>query len=257
MADEILQSEEIINLFQENGSLVFLTRNKGFYKFEDNSLSKWETEASPLLDQISLYSGARLSNGNLALGTISHGLILMDSEGAIIQHIDQLKGLQNNTVLSLFEDLENNIWLGLDVGVTTVNATSPYHVYLDREGLVGSVYAAAVTNDILYLGTNQGLFYKTLTHDSDFTFIEGTEGQVWSLENIHGTLFCGHHNGTFIIQNTSISKIDGTQGTWKIGTLDNHPNRLIQGNYDGLYTLEKRNGNWEESYCCWECSLVW
>lgn len=245
LADEILQNEEIINLFEENGSLMFLTRNKGFYKFEDNSLSKWETEASPLLDQISLYSGARLSNGNLALGTISHGLILMDSEGTIIQHIDQLKGLQNNTVLSLFEDLENNIWLGLDVGVTSVNATSPYHVYLDREGLVGSVYAAAVKNDILYLGTNQGLFYKTLTNDSDFTFMEGTEGQVWSLENIHGTLFCGHHNGTFIIQNTSISKIDGTQGTWKIGTLDNHPNRLIQGNYDGLYTLEKRNGNWE------------
>ena len=40
-----------------------------------------------------------------------------------------------------------------------------------------------------------------------FQFINGTKGQVWSLFEYDGTLFCGHDSGTFIIENDTAQNI--------------------------------------------------
>jgi hypothetical protein len=50
-------------------------------------------------------------------------------------------------------------------------------------------------NGNLYVGTNQGLFYKKYQTSDEFKFISGTKGQVWSLFEQEGTL-CGHDSGT-------------------------------------------------------------
>jgi len=60
---------------------------------------------------------------------------------------------------------------------------SPYQMYYDYKGMIGSVYASIVHNNTLYLGSNQGLFYKPLKRNEKVKFIEGTQGQVWSLED--------------------------------------------------------------------------
>ena len=65
-------------------------------------------------------------------------------------------------------------------------------MYQDKQGRLGTVYASIKTNEHLYLGTNQGLFYKELNSKEKFEFVDGTKGQVWSLEILDGTLFCGH-----------------------------------------------------------------
>jgi len=63
------------------------------------------------------------------------------------------------------------------------------------------------------------------------------------LVELNNTLFCGHNSGTFIIKNDRAELISDIQGTWNIKQINN--NKLLQGNYDGLYVIEKRNGRWE------------
>ena len=70
------------------------------------------------------------------------------------------KGLSNNTVLSVFEDYQNNLWLGLDIGISHINLSSQFIVCNDTKGAIGTVYTSVLFEDYLYLGTNQGLFYK-------------------------------------------------------------------------------------------------
>ena len=74
--------------------------------------------------------------------------------------------------------------------------------------------------------------------------VPGTEGQVWTLRIIDSTLFCGHTNGTFVVNNGEQKKIGTVRGTWSLRKIPNVPNLLLQGNYDGLYVLEKLNGQW-------------
>ena len=243
--DEVVLTDEIINIFQEDEELYMLTKHNGFYRDNNGVLDKFPTGLDDLPKKITVYSAIRLNDGSYALGTISNGLVLLDAGGALLNHIDQIKGLRNNTILSLMEDRDNNIWLGLDNGVSYVNLKSPIKVYRDNKGVVGSIYAAVVKDGILYLGTNQGLFHKELDGDSDFALIEGTQGQVWSLQEIDGTLFCCHHSGTYIVEGNAAKRITDVEGAWKISPLPKHQDLLLQGNYDGLYVLEKVEGNWK------------
>ncbi|KQC31825.1 hypothetical protein AAY42_17100 [Flagellimonas eckloniae] len=238
------KEDEIINIFQHQGGLLVLTRHNGFYKIQDDLINKWNISADAFLSNVSTYSALELIDGSFVLGTISHGLIYLDKNGNLIYHIDQIKGLRNNTVLSIYEDVDNNIWLGLDNGISYLNLKSAFKVYHDNKGVAGSVYASVINNNNLYLGTNQGLFYKEINSEGDFNLINGTQGQVWSLNLIGQTLFCGHHTGTFIVEQNKAIKIADIQGTWNISDLNGNPNLLLQGNYDGLYVLEKLNDKW-------------
>jgi len=96
----------------------------------------------------------------------------------------------------------------------------------------------------LYLGTNQGLFYKPLAGDEDFNFVKGSKGQVWTLKIIDNVLFCGHNNGTYTVDSGSANLISDFPGTWDIKPIPNHENLLLQGNFNGLSILSKNNQKW-------------
>ena len=243
--DETIKNIEIINIFSNGEELLILTRDDGFYSSQNGVLTKWDISANEQLSKVSVYNGIRLRDNTFALGTISNGLIYLNEGGDLVYHIDQDKGISNNTVLSVFEDADDTIWLGLDNGISYLNRKSPFKEYNDDKGIIGSVYTSVIANGILYLGTNQGLFFKRLDRDNGFNIIEGTQGQVWSLKEIDKTVFCGHNSGTFIIEGDRAEKISNIQGTWKIDTIGNTTDLLLQGNYDGLYVLEKFNNQWK------------
>jgi DNA-binding CsgD family transcriptional regulator/ligand-binding sensor domain-containing protein len=244
--DPIILSERVISLFEKDKKLVILTRNAGYYIVSNGKVIPLKTEADSIFPRINIFSFIQLQDGSFVLGTISDGIFHLDQVGNIKYQITQKKGLGNNTVLSLFEDNSNNVWSGLDNGIVCINVNSAIKTFYDYEGKLGTVYSTQLFNDILYIGSNQGLFYKHLNSDSEsFEFIEGTAGQVWSLFNYKNeTLFCGHHLGTFVIDGKKANKISNTLGAWIFKTIPNRQGKLIQGNYDGLYILEKKNGQW-------------
>ena len=240
----IVKNNEVVNIFPKESDLLIQTRDNGFYLLNDKKLKKWNISSNDLLSKISVYNSTQLKDQSFLLGTISNGLIKLNNKGDVEFHLNQGNGLMNNTVLSLFEDQDDNIWLGLDIGASLINANSPFKIYNDNNGRIGSVYASAIYDDNLYLGSNQGLFYRDLNSDTEFKLIDGTQGQVWCLKEFEQTLFCGHHLGTFIINDDKAKKISDYQGTWDIKRSKGN-SLLIQGNYDGLYILEKKNNTWK------------
>jgi AraC family chitin signaling transcriptional activator len=243
-SNPILKNNRIINVFATANGLLIQTQLNGFYKLIGSSVSKFITEADSEIETSSVYSSLILSDGSYAVGTVSNGVFILNKEGKLKYHISQNKGLSNNTALSLFEDLDDNLWIGLDNGINCINLQSPIQSYTDDTGVLGTVYTSKLYNGKLYVGTNQGLFYKNYTTKEDFKFITGTKGQVWSLFEYQGTLFCGHDSGTFIIDNGSAKNIFSQSGTWKFVTVPQHKNLLLQGNYYGISVLEKVNNQW-------------
>lgn len=245
--NELLKNEIIINVFSHVDGHLILTQNKGFYHLNSNSqiIKPWNIKSLSVIKNVTIYNGFRLKNGDYVLGTISDGVLLLDNQGELLYHIDQNKGLNNNTVLSAFEDVDNNLWLGLDNGINCINRKSPLRFYNDEKGNLGTVYTSKIHEDILYLGTNQGLFSRQMNSKKPFEFIENTQGQVWNLEVIDDTLFCGHNKGTFTVKNNTVIKVADIQGTWSVKKIEGTTDLLMQGNYDGLHILEKQNGLWK------------
>ena len=241
---DVLKENRIINIFGNKDELLILTETKGFFKLNKDGISKWVIPADKELEGESVYSGIELQDGSYAVGTISKGLLLLDPWGSLSYKLNQTNGLNDNTVLSLYEDKDQNIWVGLDNGIDLINLKSPLKIFNDDKGEIGAVYASKEFEGRLYLGTNQGLFYKDYTTDAEFNFVAKTNGQVWDLFFHDNTLFCAHNQGTFVIKDGEATLVSSIAGTWNIQVIPNSPD-LLQGNYAGLSVLEKKDGQWQ------------
>lgn len=73
----VLQKNRIINISAINEGLLIQTQLNGFYKLIGNDLSKFSTEADSQLLASSVYSSQVLSDGNIAIGTVSNGVFII------------------------------------------------------------------------------------------------------------------------------------------------------------------------------------
>ncbi|WP_456315212.1 triple tyrosine motif-containing protein [Pseudomonas shirazensis] len=241
----VLKKYTIVNVFTVDDGLLIQTQLDGFYKLSGTTLTSYTTEVDAQIKASFVYSSQQLHDGSYALGTVSNGIFILSNTGKLNYHISQSKGLSNNTALSLFEDKDQNVWVGLDNGINCINLQTPVHSFTDDTGVLGTVYASIAHNGMLYVGTNQGLFCKKYQSKENFQFINGTKGQVWSLFEYDNTIFCGHDSGTFIVENTSARTIFSGSGTWKFEPSPNNKDILLQGNYYGISVLEKSNNQWK------------
>lgn len=242
-ADKIVSA--ILPASEGNGFWVF-TLNHGIYFYDGQTFKPWQNAVIEKIKKFQINKAIRLSDGKIAIGTILDGLYLLDSAGSEVLHLNQLNGLQNNTVLNLKEDGSGNLWATLDKGISMVELASPLTYYTDLFGKTGAVYTAALHNDYLYLGTNRGVFYRKKSQPGgEYRLIEGTQGQVWQLVVKDGQLLCGHNEGTFLIVGDKAVKISPVTGGWKIVSHPVLKNVLIQGTYTGL-TVFRQNaaGKW-------------
>jgi len=243
--DPRVVSNSLAGVIEVNDQLLIMTASNGFYFFKNNTLTPWQIDPKVDLKSFTIYSTTKLKDNSVVIGTVSNGIFHISPEGNLKYNLNFEKGLTNNTVLSVFEDYQSNLWLGLDIGISHINLSSQFVVYKDTKGAIGTVYTSVVYDDYLYLGTNQGLFYKRRNTDTDFTFVKGTNGQVWNLKIIDNLLFCGHDRGTLIIKNKKVKQIiDQSPGTWDFKHLSNNKTIILQGNYNGLSLLEKTQAGW-------------
>ncbi len=239
----ILKDNKIVEIFLKEGKLCFLTQKEGFYFFDKQELKKWDISSNEILSNKTIYSAIQLQDESFVLGTISNGIIHLSKNGEFKYQITKTLGLSNNTVLSVFEDIDHNIWLGLDNGINVVNASSPFRFFVKKDNFWGTIYASTIFKNNLFIGTNQGLYVKKMGNNNDFEFVKNTQGQVWNLDIIDETLFCSHDSGTFIINDENAILVSGTEGTWGVKKINE--NLLLQGCYDGLYILSKQNNQWK------------
>ena len=230
----------------ESNKLMIFTFNKGVFLYDGNQLQEWDVPVNSLFRKYQVFSATVIHDKYIAVGTIQDGLIIIDFEGNVSQHINKQKGLQNNTVLKVFADRNENLWLGLDNGIDYVNINSPI-TFLQETDDIGAGYTALFFKGKLYLGTNQGLYVKNWSQSSineKFRLVEGTNGQVWYLGIHDDILLCGHNNGTYQIENEKARQISKIPGAWKFMKLKRFPEYLIGGTYGGLIYFEKQNGEW-------------
>ncbi len=225
----------------------------GLFKRTDNDWEYWNCEASEFLKKNQLNRSVQLNDSAIMFGTIKDGAIVVNQKGEILEHLNMSQGINNNTILSMLVDIDQNVWLGLDNGLTYVNTNSPFRYIADISGQLGASYDATLFGPYLYIGTNHGLFYTPVSQShsskSHFTFVEGTQGQVWDLSIHDNQLFCGHNNGTFIIDRPGQAPrlASPVAGGWSLKPINS--DWMVQGTYVGLAFYNKEpSGQWVFSH---------
>ncbi|MEO1262708.1 MAG: triple tyrosine motif-containing protein [Bacteroidota bacterium] len=264
---------KITSMFAHSADSLFLTTENGnIYLLSETSVAPWPIPDDPFFKNNVIYSSDILPNGNVVLGSTSAGMAIIDRNWRIQQQISKANNLQNNTVLSVYANDNGNIWLGLDNGITFVQASSALTDLFPDGDLEGTCYSAAIHNDHLYAAANTGIYripwkpYYRSNEKTAFTKVSNSGGQVWSLGLHRGMLLAGHQKGALKIENDQALQISDVVGVWRF--LPVADDFLIAGHYGGLALFEQKDneltflGNMEglEESCrllASENGLVW
>ena len=246
-----LSGAEIWTILPINDDKVIVgTAKKGLFRYDGLKVTTWNNATNNLLKKYQIFSGSVINKNYFGFGTIQNGLIVTDTAGKVLFHLNKERGILNNTVLGLGCDQSGNIWLGLDNGISEIHFNSPL-TYIQNYFDMGSGYTSSRFGEYLYLGTNQGLFYikwldfvNPLKKKEDFHLIEGTEGQVWNLSIIDNTLLCGHNVGVFQIINNHANKISAIPGAWTFCKVMQSQKLVMVGHYSGISLLELKGNVW-------------
>jgi hypothetical protein len=84
------------------------------------------------------------------------------------------------------------------------------------------------------------VYCKPINSAESFKIVPRTQGQVWDLSVIDNQLFCGHNNGTFIVDQNQATQVSEITGGWTIKKLRSNPNWLVQGTYTRLCFYKKQ-----------------
>jgi AraC family transcriptional regulator, chitin signaling transcriptional activator len=237
----------ITGIYPHENGWVIVTRDLGLYLFADGALSPLNSGLSDELKAAKVFSLEPIGENHYAFGTVLKGLYIADMDGKIIHYVNRQKGLPSNTILSLHYSPEGKLWLGMDYGISVLDLKNNFTTFYDYRGDFGTGHTAILKDNIFYLGTNQGLYrsgWDELNNNREifrFQLIPGTEGQVWTLENINNTLLMGHDRGLFIVRGNTIEKINNQDGVW---TIVPYKYYLLTGNYNGISIFQKTGSRW-------------
>jgi DNA-binding CsgD family transcriptional regulator len=238
---ELLAQTTVTSIIPLGNTKILVTTSKhGLFILEYGNLQPWDIPISAELKKNILNRAILLHYKNeIALGTIQNGVYIIQTDGKLKYYINKENGLQNNTVLSLYEDSNLNLWVGLDQGIDFIQLNSPLRHYETTENPLGTTYASAIWNNNLYVGSNKGVFVKKWNSDDFFRPIKGLEGQTWNLKVVNGQLLCGHNDGTFLITEKGAKKISNINGGWVFLPIATESDSLIlQGSYNGLHVYQ-------------------
>ncbi len=225
--------------FDENHKLL-VTVADGLHLLNDAGITAWSTSVNDFLIDNQAYCAIRLVGGNFAIGTSQNGLLIIDTAGNPLMHLNTAHGLQNNTVLCVFQDVQENLWMGLDNGIDLAGINSPFTIIRAETGIKGTGYTSIIHDDKLYLGTNQGLYCtawnsrQSLLGMPEFTLVQNAIGQVWNINQLNRGIVVSQHKGASYLKGDRLEPFSNIQGAWKFMELREHPGYAIEGTYTGL-----------------------
>lgn len=233
----LLKNNVIHSVEKLNNQLYIFTQKEGVFMVENDKIYPWNHQINSKLKTELILTAKKIDNQRLAIGTASNGVYILDFKTNTTTNINRNNALKNNSVLNISLDKENDLWLGLDNGLSHIEINSPFLTFTDNSGFLGSVYSVAPFQEGYLLGSNHGVFSYI---NNQLKFINNTQGQVWNINKIDNQYVIGHNDGTFLFDGSSIKKINTINGGWYL-LKSNFSDTYFQANYSGIVFYKSSN----------------
>lgn len=195
---QFAQIMEIHTMLAYGDDILIGSGSQGLYLLNESGISKFTTEADKYFKANVISCGIMLPDQSYVFGTTRGGIVNLSRDGAIIQILSKLSGLQNDFVKYMFVDRNHSLWMALNNGISVVEMPSPISYYDTKSGIIGGVLDIAEVNRTKYFASYQGLFYLDGASDR-FVRIQGITTAVWALLNVNGTLLVATSNGVYAV----------------------------------------------------------
>ena len=245
-----IEGTNIIRSIYDYGDYILVACSDGVYLYDPlkKQSEKLDLGINEEIKEDVIFSSA-LRGDKLALGTVQGGVYIYDLNDNTYLHIDNTKGLQSNTVLAL-AFTNDYLWVGQDGGIDRISLDESLRNLYTETKRIGTGYCAQVIDDILYLGTNRGLYYLKNPFETSpkLISINNAKGQVWNISKLGDNLFSMQDRGLFYLDNGKATPISRMSNVRAIVAVPNTDNTKAIVNANGkLLMIEKNAGVWREA----------
>ena len=243
-----LNDDNVVAVLPFDDDYLLVTSKSGLFRFSENTqtLIPWTISATPELQEAIINRAILSGNAQYVFGTLNSGVFAIDKEGNKLWHINRSNGLNNNTVLALYNDREDNIWTALDNGISHIHTRSPFMLFEPADMQIGLVEDILYHQDNLYLATNLGI-YRYAEGERNFFRLPGFDIQSWFIKSFGKQVFVGHNLGTSLLENDRERPIpEAISGGMDIKQATiNGKSILLESSYTSLYVYSQDpSGNW-------------
>lgn len=233
----VLENNVIHSVEKYHNKTYFFTQKNGVFIDENGVLSSWRNPLNEIL-KTEIINIAKFIRGNkLIIGTASNGVYIYNFDTNSYSNINRKNVLANNSILSINQDKENNLWMGLDNGIAHIEVNSPISIFYDNSGILGSVYSVTTTEKGYLMASNHGVFKY---EDNHFSLVPNSQGQAWDISKIKNKYIIGHNDGTFVYEKGLFSKLNTINGGWNL-TKSTINNSYLQATYSGVLIYNDLN----------------
>ncbi len=241
-----LFQHQIQGVFSFGGSLMVASLSE-LYRQEGNKFVHFSTDADELLKKAAIYVCAPLSNGDLAIGTIQGGLVLLTPAGHIHRIVSKQSGLASNYVNAIYNDRAGGVWLALNLGVAHIDTELPVTRFADREGVDETVPAIYRHSGTLYAGTLSGLAKLIPGARAHFEPVSGINGGVLSLLSTPDGLLIAGQYGISELGPNGLEHIFPDEGAmFSLSVSIHDPHLYYAAGRHGLLLLRSDGGHWRK-----------
>lgn len=246
-------NDDVVSVLPFDKKLLLVSVTKGLYIYDEirKELSAWNIPAGNLIKEGIANRAIMMKDSTFVIGTISNGIVAVNKKGEKLWHINRENGLINNTVLRLWADRTDNLWVAMDNGIAQIRTNSPLYFYEPIEAQIGMVYDVVIEKDLIYMATNQGL-YALSENDTHPVLVPGTQEQTWYITDVGNQLIAGHNKGTLLVEGRQASRIPGPNGGGTVmrKCIIHGKEVLLQMSYRPLsvFTRNAITGRWQFSH---------
>lgn len=210
--------------------LVIKLKGNGFLKITDGNIEPFITEVDDFVRE-NEYSTAEFHGEKLLIGTRYGGLVCINNKGKYTYSLSITNGLNDNYITDIFIDKYGHTWLTTFNGISLIEAVSDITFFDNSFGLSGSVLSICRFNEVLYVGTSNGIFYlsDSNVHNNDFDIrtrfvkIPGIKTICWQIVQIGDKLYGVTDSGVYLISQSGLKL-------------------LLKGDYKRMLVLKSDNG---------------
>lgn len=241
----------------DKDKILIITRKSGFFNLDikSNSIIPFITNADWFFQSNPVYNCIDLGNGRLSIGTLGGGIAIINKEGELLDLVSQETSLQDPTIYFQFLDVQQNLWVALNNGISRIDINSPLTYFSDANGLKGTVQAIERFKGNIFAATNLGVFMLDFIGSGNsyykpvFKQIEGISAESWDLLVLKNELLAATNAGIYSISDKLKSAKIGGEVTGNATVLFQSARdsfRIFVGLGDGLASIYNKDGKWME-----------
>jgi ligand-binding sensor domain-containing protein/serine phosphatase RsbU (regulator of sigma subunit) len=114
-----LPHNRVFKTIQDNNGTIWIGTAKGVCTFDGKTIKRFPLDTT--IDDSNVFTIYADKAGNIWFGTFGYGVIKYNPKKQKLKYFTEKEGLRNNSVRAINEDLQGNIYVGTNSGISKIN----------------------------------------------------------------------------------------------------------------------------------------